>query len=213
MILRILAALAIAAFAADAVATDVTLIGLFPGKTVVTVNRGSPRTLAVGQATPEGVRLVSVDSKGAVFEVDGKRQALEMGQHFESAELTGSRNAVTLPADSRGQFIASGRVNGGHMRFMVDTGATFVSLPAGEARRLGIDYRRGQQGRSMTANGPVVVYRVLLDSVTLGDITLLNVEATVHEMPGMDMGLLGMSFLNRTEMHREGQNLTLTKRY
>jgi aspartyl protease family protein len=204
---------AVLAAAPWARATDVNLIGLFPGKVVVVVNRGAPRTLAVGDKTAEGVRVISVDSRGAVFEVDGKRQSLEMGQHFESSELTGARNAVTLPADSRGQFITSGMVNGGHMRFMVDTGATYVSLPAGEARRLGIDYRRGQQGRSMTANGPVVVYRVVLDSVTLGDITLLNVEATVHEMPGMDMGLLGMSFLNRTEMRREGQSLTLTKRY
>jgi len=32
-------------------------------------------------------------------------------------------------------------------------------------------------------------------------------------MPGMDVGLLGMSFLNRTEMRREGDTLTLTKRY
>jgi aspartyl protease family protein len=194
-------------------ATDVNVIGLFPGKVVVVINRGAPRTLAVGEKTAEGVRVVSVDSKGAVLEIDGKREALEMGQHFESAELTGARSAVTLPADSHGQFIASGRVNGGHMRFMVDTGASLVAIPAGEARRLGIDYRRGQRGMSMTANGAVTVYRVVLDSVTLGDITLHNVEGTVHEMPGMDMGLLGMSFLNRTEMRREGQSLTLTKRY
>lgn len=194
-------------------ATDVNVIGLFPGKVVVVINRGAPRTLAVGEKTAEGVRVISVDTKGAVLEIDGKRETLEMGQHFESADLTGSRNTVTLPADSRGQFIASGMVNGGHMRLMVDTGATFVAIPAGEARRLGIDYRKGQRGMSMTANGPVVVYRVVLDSVTLGGITIHSVEGTVHEMPGMDMGLLGMSFLNRTEMRREGQNLTLTKRY
>jgi aspartyl protease family protein len=199
--------------ASSAHATDVNVIGLFPGKVVLVINRGAPRTLTVGDKTAEGVRVVSVDSRGAVLEVDGKSQALEMGRHFESADLTGSRNTVTLPADSRGQFVASGMVNGGHMRFMVDTGATLVALPSGEARRLGIDYRKGQRGMSMTANGPVGVYRVVLDSVTLGDITILNVEATIHEMPGMDMGLLGMSFLNRTEMRREGQNLTLTKRY
>lgn len=199
--------------ATSAHATDVNVIGLFPGKVVVVINRGAPRTLAVGEKTAEGVRVISVDAKGAVLEIEGKRLALEMGQHFESANLTGSRNTVTLPADSRGQFIASGMVNGGHMRFLVDTGATFVAIPSGEARRLGIDYRRGQRGMSMTANGVVVVYRVTLDSVTLGDITLYGVEGTVHEMPGMDVGLLGMSFLSRTEMRREGQNLTLTKRY
>ena len=199
--------------AAHSHATDVTVVGLFTAKAVITVNRGSPRTLSVGESTAEGVKLISSDSKGAVLEIDGKRQALEMGQHFESAGQTGSRQAITLPADSRGHFMADGAVNGVHMRFLVDTGATLVSLPASEASRLGIDYRKGRQGLSQTANGPAVVYRVMLDSVTLGDLTLLNVEGVVHESPGMDFALLGMSFLNRTEMRREGQSLTLTKRY
>jgi aspartyl protease family protein len=199
--------------ATGAHATDVNVIGLFPGKVVVVINRAAPRTLAVGEKTAEGVKVISVDAKGAVLEVDGKRETLEMGQHFESADLTGSRNSVTLAADSRGQFITGGAINGGYMRLMVDTGATYVAIPVGEARRLGIDYQKGQRGMAMTANGPVPVYRVVLDSVTLGDVTIRNVEASVHEMPGMDVGLLGMSFLNRTEMRREGQSLTLTKRY
>jgi aspartyl protease family protein len=194
-------------------ATDVTVVGLFPGKAVITVNRGPPRIVSVGQATPEGVKLISADSKGAVLEVDGKRQGLEMGQHFESASQTGSRQSVTLPADARGHFVTDGMVNGTHMRFLVDTGATLVALPAAEATRLGIDYRKGQRGISQTANGSALVYRVMLDSVTLGDITILNVEGLVHEGAGLDFALLGMSFLNRTEMRREGQTLTLVKRY
>jgi aspartyl protease family protein len=205
--------LALALASAPARATDVTVVGLFPGKVVITVNRGVPRTLAVGEKTAEGVKLLATDSKGAVLEIDGKRETLEMGQHFESPAQTGTRNAVTLPANSRGQYIVSGMVNGGHMRFMVDTGATLVSLPAAEATRLGIDYRKGERGRAMTANGLVSTYRVMLDNVTVGDVTILNVEASVHEMPGMEIGLLGMSFLNRTEMRQDGQTLTLVKRY
>ena len=88
-----------------------------------------------------------------------------------------------------------------------------MNIPASEVSRLGIDLRGARRGATMTANGPVVVYKVNLDSVTVGGMTLYNVEATVHPMPGMDVGLLGMSFLNRTEMKREGDTLTLTKRY
>jgi aspartyl protease family protein len=194
-------------------ATDVNVIGLFPGKAVVVVNRGAPRTLAVGDKTPEGVRLLSVDSGSATLEVDGRREKLDMGQHFETAASSGSRESVTLPADDHGQFVTSGQVNGNHMRFVIDTGATYVAIPASEARRLGIDLSHARQGATMTANGPVAVYKVSLDSVTLGGVTLYNVEATVHPMPGMDVGLLGMSFLNRMEMRREGTTLTLTKRY
>jgi aspartyl protease family protein len=208
---RWLAILSCAA-ATAACAVDVNVIGLFPGKAVVVINRGAPRTLSVGQ-TIEGVKLVSTDGSAAVLEVDGKRDRVEMGQHFESAELTGARQSVTLAPDSRGHFVADGMVNGAHVRFLVDTGATMVSLPASAASRLGIDYRKGQRGYSQTANGVAPVYRVTLDSVTLGGITIMNVEGLVHESSGLDMTLLGMSFLSRTEMRREGGNLTLVKRY
>jgi len=205
---------AVAAFGAGAArATDVTVIGLFPGKAVVVIGRGAPRTLSVGQKTPEGVVLISADSKGAVLEVDGKRETLEMGQQFETASPADSRASVTLPADSHGQFFADGQVNGAHIRFMVDTGATTVLLPVSEADRLGVDYRRGQPGRIQTANGSAPAYRVVLDSVTVGGITAYNVDAVVAEAQGLDVALLGMSFLNRTEMRRDGAYMTLTKRY
>lgn len=198
--------------AVPAGATDVNVIGLFPGKAVVVIDRGVPRTLSAGEAVG-GVKLISSDSKSAVFEVDGRRQTLEMGQHFESAALTGARQSVTLAPDARGHFVSDGMVNGQHVRFLVDTGATLVSLPAAEAARLGIDYRKGRRGISQTANGAAPVWRVMLDSVTLGDITLLNVEGIVHESAGLEIALLGMSFLGRTEMRREGANLTLVKRF
>jgi len=194
-------------------ATDVNVIGLFPGKAVVVINRGAPHTISAGQKTPEGVVLISADSEGAILEIDGKRQSLGMGQHFETASESGSRPSVTLPADSRGQFFAEGQVNGAHIRFMVDTGATSILIPASEADRLGVDYRKGTPGRVQTANGTAVAYRVVLDSVSVGGITAYNVEAVVAQAQGLDVALLGMSFLNRTEMRRDGAYMTLTKRY
>lgn len=194
-------------------ATDVTVVGLFSNKAVVTINRGQPRILAVGQSTPEGVKLVAVDSKGATVEIDGKRQVLEMGQHFETAGAAPERASVTLAPDSRGHFITDAQVNGGHLRLLVDTGATMVRISTADARRLGIDYSKGERGVSIVADGRrVPSYRIKLDTVTIGGLTLYNVDATVGE-GGMGYGLLGMSFLSRTEMRREGENLTLTKRY
>ena len=193
-------------------AVDVNVIGLFPGKAVVAINRGAPRTLSVGQ-TIDGVKLISTEANAAILEIEGKRERLEMGQHFESAEQTGSRQSVTLAPDSRGHFVTDGMVNGAHVRFLVDTGATMVSLPGVAATRLGIDYRKGRKGFSQTANGVTAVYNVIFDSVTVGGITIMNVEGLVHEAGGLDVALLGMSFLNRTEMRREGDNLTLVKRY
>jgi aspartyl protease family protein len=215
MRLRDLAAAVCACSAAAANATDVNVIGLFPGKAVVVIDRGTPRTLAVGQKTPEGVVLISSDSRNAVLEIDGKRETLEMGQDFEGASRpSAERPSVTLPADSRGQFYADGQVNGAHVRFVVDTGATTVLLPAPDADRLGIDYKgKGQAGRIQTANGTATAYRVVLDTVTIGGITAYNVDAVVAEASGLDVALLGMSFLNRTEMRRDGAYMILTKRY
>ena len=205
--------LGLLALPAGALATEVNVIGVFPGKAVVTINRGAPRTLSIGEKTAEGVVLISSSAQGAVLEIDGKRESLDMGQHFaSSASADGARASVNLSPDSSGHFMAEGMVNGAHIRFMVDTGATLVSIPIAEAARLGIDYQKGRPGYAILADGRrVASWRVMLDSVTVGDVTLLNVEGAVGQ--GSGTPLLGMSFLNRMEMRREGQNLTLTKRY
>jgi len=80
------------------------------------------------------------------------------------------------------------------------------------AQRAGLDYRKGQPGLSNTANGMVSVFRVSLDTVRLGDIELQSVDAVVFEN-GLDVALLGMSFLNRVEMRREGSTMTLIRRF
>ena len=127
-----------------AAATDVTVIGLFPNMAVVTIDRGSPKTLKVGERTSEGVLLISVANGGAQLEIDGKRQTLEMGQHFETAASTSQRSSVTLSQDARGHFRADAQVNGSHVRFLVDTGATLVSIPmAGHVQSLNVSVAAG----------------------------------------------------------------------
>jgi len=103
-------------------------------------------------------------------------------------------------------------VNGGSVRFLVDTGATTIALPAADARRLGIDYLKGPRGIVQTAGGPTAAYKVTLDTVRVGDIAINSVDAVVIEA-GLPFALLGMSFLNRTEMKREGETMVLTKRF
>jgi len=194
-------------------ATDVNVIGLFSSKAVLVINRGNPRTISVGETTAEGVKLISVDRNGAVLEIDGKRQTLEMGQHFATSASRTTGGTVTLSADSRGHYVTDGQINGQHIRFLVDTGATLVSFSAGEARRMGVDYRNGERGYSVVADGRrVPSYRIKLDSVTVGDITVFGVEASVSEGE-VGAALLGMSFLSRMEMRRDGQQMTLSKRY
>jgi len=169
------------------------------------------QTLSVGQKTAEGVVLVSVDRDAATFEVDGQRMTLGLG-HARMKTST-SAAAVKIMADERGQFVLNGEINGTAIRFTVDTGSTLVALPAREARRLGLDYRKGQPVLMNTANGSAAGYRVLLDTVRVGEVTVNGVDAVVMEGEGLPVALLGMSFLRRMDIRREGEIMTLTKRY
>jgi aspartyl protease family protein len=211
--MRILDALIGLLLAAEVYAVDVDVVGLTEGKAVVSINKGKARTMKAGEVGPEGVRLISANSDSAVFEIDGKRQTLTMGQSIAANFGSSGGQSVTLQADSRGHFVSAANINGGAVTVLVDTGATLISMSQNEAKKLGLNYLKGQKGYSQTASGTVPVYRVKLDTVKLGDIVLNNVDASVHEGQGPPIVLLGMSFLSRVEMKREGERLILTKRF
>ena len=199
--------------AAGPAAADVALIGVIGDKAaIVAVDGGDPKTIKVGQSW-RGITVVSVDKDRATMDIDGKRRVIQRGTHYRSeagAAASSARQKAILAADSRGHFLTEGSINGQGMRFLVDTGATAVALPASDAVRLGLDYRRGQQVRMQTANGAATAYVTMLDRVKVGDIELHNVEGVVVEA-GLSVALLGMTFLNRVEMRREGHTMTLTR--
>jgi aspartyl protease family protein len=200
-------------FPASAQAAEVSVIGLFPGKAVVSINGGPPRTLRAGQKTPEGIRLIGTDASHATLEIDGRQRRLAIGQQYGGGSADAGNSSVVLAADPRGHFFANGLVNGTAIRFLVDTGASTIALSAADARRARVKLNPAERGITMTANGTTQVYRVKLDTVTIGGITLRNVDAAVMENDMGGIALLGMSFLNRTEMHRDGQSMTLRQRY
>lgn len=194
-------------------ATDVSVIGLFPGKAVVVIDGGAPKVLTAGQKPVDGVALISTDRETATLFIDGQKKTLKIGQHQGGPAPAASAQSATLTADPQGHFVVDGQINGGSVRFLVDTGATAVSLSSADASRLGIDYRKGQPGLMGTANGAAMAYKVRLDSVRVGDIVVNNIEAAVLEGNQMPFALLGMSFLNRMEMKRLGQTMVLIKRF
>lgn len=197
-----------------AVAAEVELVGLFGNKAVLSVDGGPPRTLGVGERTRDGLQLVGVSEGTATVEINGRRQKVLLGAgpvRASSAEGSGAA-MVSLIADARGHHFSSGSINGASVRFLVDTGASMVSMGAADARRAGVDYRKGTPGISSTANGPARVWKVRLDSVKVGDVVLHGVDGLVHEND-LPFVLLGMSFLTRMDMQREGDRLILRKRF
>lgn len=193
--------------------TQVSVVGLFSGKAVLIINGGKPRTLSVGQTSSEGVKLIAADSGKAVLEVEGKRKELGMGQGVSVAGKGSSAQTAILYADQAGHFFGEGYINGTPVKFLVDTGASSIAISADTARRIGLDYLGGDAGVAQTAAGNVKAYRVSLNTVKVGGITMHQVEATVLEGSSPPFVLLGMSALNRLDMRRDGIALTLIKKY
>jgi len=191
---------------------EVALIGTIGDKAaVIAIDGGDPKTVKVGQRW-SGVTIIAVEKDRAIVEIDGKKRVLAQGQHYRQAGAVAERQSVTLAADSTGHFISEGSINGIPIRFIVDTGATSIALPGAEALRMGIDYRKGQRGFTQTANGPAPTYLVKLETVRLGAIELNGVDAIVIEQ-GLNIALLGMSFLGRVEMKQDGSTMTLLRRF
>jgi aspartyl protease family protein len=180
---------------------------------MVIVDKRTPRTLSAGDSYA-GITLVSATSDEAIVSINGKQQRLRIGEGVYSAlSVQSQRATVVLATDKSGHFSSTGNINGASMRFLVDTGATMVSMNIEDARRAGVNYLAGERGYSQTANGVTPVYRVKLAQVSLGDITLRDVDGIVHETSALPVVLLGMSFLGKLEMVRTGDSLTLTKRF
>ena len=194
-----------------AAAQDVGLAGVMGSKAMLMINGGEPQAVAIGQSL-DGVKVLSVQGDQAIIEIGGKKRPLRVGQHAIGAASADGSGKVILNADGQGHFYTTGTINGTSVRFIVDTGATMISLGATDARRIGLDFNRGQKGMTQTANGQSVVSKVKLDTVRIGDVTLHNVDALIHQSE-MPMALLGMSFLNRMEMQRDGSTMTLKRRF
>jgi len=193
-------------------AQNVTLQGTLGSKALLIVDGEPPKVVSPGESAG-GVKLISVAGEQAEVEIGGKRHTLRVGDAPASvggAPADGG-DTVVLTADSRGHFITQGSINNRPAQFMVDTGASLIALDASEATRLGLDYRKGRRVQMSTANGVTTGYQIELSEVRIGDVTVYGVGAvvTTASMPTI---LLGNSFLNRFNMRRESDQMTLQRR-
>ena len=194
-------------------ALRVVLAGSMGQKALLVIDGGAPRALAVGDAW-RGVRLLSLDGAEALIEMDGQRSVLRLGAaavNLGGSASPGSGRVIQLSSDAQGHFLANGQINGRGASFLVDTGATLVSISQAEADRLGLVYKEAPRVALSTANGMVSAYRISLGVVRLGDVDAFNVQAVVQP-EAMPHILLGNSFLMRFQMKRENDTLTLEKR-
>lgn len=114
---------------------------------------------------------------------------------------------VVLQRNRAGHYVADGAVNGERVLFLLDTGASHVSLSTLLARRLGL--KLGAPVALQTAAGLAAGYPTRLASVRLATIEMNDVAALASDGIEPDMVLLGMNFLKRLEMTQRDDRLVL----
>ncbi len=136
--------------------------------------------------------------------LDNKRNP---NQNLSTQVLDNGSKEVVLQSSTHGHYVASGKINDKPVVFLVDTGASFVSVPERVAYRVGL--KKGNALTATTANGNITVYSTVLERISLGEITLYNVKADINpHMDGEEI-LLGMSFLRNLSITHEGGRLTI----
>jgi len=128
-------------------------------------------------------------------------------QHVAGAVTESGIREVTLQRNRNGHYLAGGQIDGQAVEFLLDTGASDVSVPETVARHLRL--REGAPLVYSTANGPITAYNTRLPSLSIGTIELHDIRASINpHMQGKTI-LLGMSFLKHLEFTQRGDTLII----
>lgn len=119
--------------------------------------------------------------------------------------------AVRIRRQADGQFIAQASANGAKINMVVDTGASTIVLNPSDAARAGIKVEGLRYSVPVqTANGTSFAARVRLKNVSIGPVSINNVDALIAKRGALRESLLGMSFLSRLRSYEfSGDFLTL----
>ena len=189
----------------------VKVIALFADKALLQV--GNKQKIVKKGETFEGVLLQSASGRGAVVVIDGKATKLNLNQSIAGNFKKPERSNLRIYPDASGMYFVDGKINGQRTNFLVDTGATMVTLSGDKARQLKIDFRKGRPETVQTAASMVPAWVVRLDSVRVGGIQVRNVDAFVLAGRHPTEVLLGNSFLKHLQIQRAGSVLELKKRF
>lgn len=203
----------LSAYAAPAAPVpSIQVVGLFKNTAIIRQNNHQT-VMRVGTRNSDGLQLLEADSDHAVFEFRGRRLAHSLSDS-PILSLAGSSSATEVRIlANNGSYTMSGSINGHAEEFILDTGASYVTMSTVQADQLGLDYiHQGQRTQMHTANGMADAYLVTVASVKVGEIEVNQVQAAI--MPGFraDKILLGVSFLNNVAMIHEGQVMLLQKK-
>jgi aspartyl protease family protein len=114
---------------------------------------------------------------------------------------------VLLKQNRQGHYVADGKINGQRVTFLLDTGATGISIPQTVAKRLQL--KSGYPSQVKTANGSITVHSTNLKTVSLGAINLKALRGHINPYMEGNEVLLGMTFMRHLELTQKNQTLLL----
>ncbi len=196
--------------ARNAQVSDIRVVGLFKDAAVLTINH--QRKLVRVGGVHQNVRLLAANSEKAMVEYQGRRIVLAMGSSAPIRTGFKSSGASAHLVSNGGVYSITGSINGRLTGFVVDTGATYITMSAKQARGLNLDFGNARKIMVNTANGKATAHVFTLKSIKVGSIEVNNVEAAVMHNLSTDKILLGMTFLNQVEMRHKNGLMVLKQR-
>lgn len=184
----------------DGYSQDIKVLGLFKNMAVLNVN-DHRKVMRVGDKLQGNMRLLAANSEKAVFEIKGRRIELSMsdtGAIRTDLPVSGGHMAQLI--SNGGLYSVTGAVNGQLADFVVDTGASYVTMSPQQAKALRLDFSHARKIMMNTANGKATAHVFTVKSIRIGGIELHDVDAAVMDNLASSKILLGMSFLNHVDM-------------
>lgn len=135
-----------------------------------------------------------------------EENAYNPNRHPDSSSNS-TYNTVVLQRNRYHHYVTQGAINQTSVTFLLDTGATDVVIPATVAKQLNLP--KGREKYASTANGVITVYDTRLPTLSIGSITLYDVDASINPAMTGEGILLGMSALKDIEFTQRGDQLTL----
>jgi len=187
-------------------AVEIVVQALSENKVLVTIN-GQNHLLHVGDISPEGVKLMSADSKEAVFIFENQIIHRTLHDRTKILQSDAQGNTITIVKNYQGQYQTDGKINDYHFSFSLRPDIMFVLLSKKHAEDLTLDYKQEKNVIfATTPDGVKKTYRVTLNNVSIGNISLNRVHAIVQEDLTSPEVLIGRAFLRHlTVIENEGQ--------
>ena len=129
-----------------------------------------------------------------------------LGELIPSAAIINDKGQISINISENGHYYINSQINNTTIRFMIDTGASDISINPDDALRIGINLKELNFNKKyQTANGVVLGARTVLEEMTIGNILFSNIPVSVNSV-NMGISLLGMSFLRQCKKYEFYQN-------